>query len=56
MSLNVNYNSLYKNGIDTSVLKDVSNENFYAVLLKRIPNMQILQCQHKFIQLQNLLN
>ncbi len=26
MSLNVNYNSLYKNGIDTSVLKDVSNE------------------------------
>ena len=26
MSLNVNYNSLYKNGIDTSILKDVSNE------------------------------
>ena len=26
MGLNVNYNSLYKNGIDTSVLKDVSNE------------------------------
>lgn len=26
MSLNVNYNSLYKNGIDTSVLKDVSQE------------------------------
>lgn len=26
MSLNVNYNSLYKNGIDTSLLKDVSNE------------------------------
>ena len=24
MSLNVNYNSLYKNGIDTSILKDVS--------------------------------
>lgn len=26
MSLNVNYNSLYKHGIDTSVLKEVSNE------------------------------
>src|SRR5574344_1734957 len=26
MSLNVNYSSLYKNGIDTSVLKDVSQE------------------------------
>ena len=26
MSLNVNYNSLYKKGIDTSVLKDVSQE------------------------------
>ena len=26
MSLNVNYNSLYKNGIDTTLLKDVSNE------------------------------
>lgn len=26
MSLNVNYTSLYKNGIDTSVLKDVSQE------------------------------
>lgn len=26
MSLSVNYNSLYKNGIDTSLLKDVSNE------------------------------
>lgn len=26
MSLNVNYTSLYKNGIDTSVLKEVSNE------------------------------
>jgi len=26
MSLNVNYNSLYKNGIDTSMLKDVSME------------------------------
>ncbi|MBE7713060.1 MAG: hypothetical protein E7Z87_04890 [Cyanobacteria bacterium SIG26] len=26
MSLNVNYNSLYKNGIDTSILKDVSQE------------------------------
>ncbi len=26
MSLNVNYNSLYKNGIDNSILKDVSNE------------------------------
>lgn len=26
MSLNVNYNSLYKHGIDTSILKDVSNE------------------------------
>lgn len=26
MSLNVNYNSLYKKGIDTSVLKDVSAE------------------------------
>ena len=26
MSLNVNYNSLYKHGIDTSVLKDVSQE------------------------------
>ena len=26
MSLNVNYNSLYKYGIDTTVLKDVSNE------------------------------
>ena len=26
MSLNVNYSSLYKNGIDTSVLKDVSAE------------------------------
>lgn len=26
MSLNVNYNSLYKYGIDTSILKDVSNE------------------------------
>ena len=26
MSLNVNYSSLYKNGIDTSLLKDVSNE------------------------------
>ncbi len=26
MGLNVNYNSLYKNGIDTSILKDVSNE------------------------------
>ncbi len=26
MSLNVNYSSLYKNGIDTSILKDVSQE------------------------------
>ncbi len=26
MSLNVNYTSLFKNGIDTSVLKEVSNE------------------------------
>ena len=26
MDLNVNYNSLYKHGIDTSVLKEVSNE------------------------------
>ncbi len=26
MSLNVNYSSLYKNGIDTSLLKDVSQE------------------------------
>ncbi len=26
MSLNVNYSSLYKNGIDTSMLKDVSQE------------------------------
>jgi hypothetical protein len=26
MSLNVNYNSLYKYGIDTTILKDVSNE------------------------------
>ena len=26
MGLNVNYNSLYKNGIDTSILKDVSTE------------------------------
>lgn len=26
MSLNVNYTSLYKNGIDTSILKDVSQE------------------------------
>lgn len=26
MSLNVNYTSLYKNGIDTSILKEVSNE------------------------------
>ena len=26
MSINVNYNSLYKKGIDTSVLKDVSQE------------------------------
>lgn len=26
MSLNVNYNSLYKHGIDTTVLKEVSNE------------------------------
>ena len=26
MSLNVNYTSLYKNGIDTSILKEVSGE------------------------------
>lgn len=26
MSLNVNYTALYKNGIDTSILKEVSNE------------------------------
>ena len=26
MSLNVNYTSLYKNGIDTSILKEVSKE------------------------------
>ena len=28
MSLNVNYNSLYKNGIDTSVLKDIPQKFF----------------------------
>ena len=47
MSLNVNYNSLYKNGIDTSILKDVSNEILRRAAQKNsqysnaVPNSQI---------------
>lgn len=46
MSLNVNYNSLYKKGIDTSVLKDVSKEILRRAAQKNSQYTNSLPTQH----------
>lgn len=45
MSLNVNYNSLYKNGIDTSILKDVSNEILRRAAQKSAKHLNVATTQ-----------
>lgn len=46
MSLNVNYNSLYKKGIDTSVLKDVSQEILRRAAQKNSQYSNAIPAQH----------
>ena len=56
MSLNVNYTALYQNGIDRSMLKEVSKEILNRALQKSNQYQNNFSANLKLIRLQNPLN